>query len=267
MQAVRPVLEQARRKHERQRRLLAAGAVAKEQEEVALEALQQYEAERKAAEARVAYSRHELDVTSAAAKAPSGSVMTLRAPVSGVVLRRFEQQERLLPAGTPVVDIGDPTSADIIADVVSMDAVSIRPGMQAFVERWGGADVLHATVRRVEPAARTVVSALGIEERRVYVTLALDTMALALGDNYKVDTRIRLWRRPSVLTVPLSALLRDGASWHVFVVANNRAERKRVTLGMRTSLVAEITSGLQEGDRVIIHPPAVLTNNSRVREW
>lgn len=267
VQAMRPIVEQARRKLDRSSRLLASGAIAQEQAELAADAVQQLEQELQAGEARVVLARHELAIATAAVRAPSGSAMVLPSPITGIVLRRYEEQERLLPAGTPILDVGNPASAEIVANVISMDAVNIRPGMPALVERWGGPSVLRATVRRVEPAARTTVSALGIEERRVSVVLVPDTIVPSLGDNYKVDTKIRLWARPAVLSVPLAALMRNADGWEVFVVRNNRAERQRVTLGMRTSLVTEVTGGLTGGERVVVHPPAALTSGARVRAW
>lgn len=190
--------------------------------------------------------------------------MTLRAPTSGVILRRYEQQERLLPAGTPVIEVGRLGPVEIVADVISTDAVNIKPGMIAVVEGWGKDAPLPATVVRVEPAARTKVSALGIEEQRVDVILRLDTAEVSLGDNYKVDARIVLWRNPTAVTVPLSALVEVNRAWNVYVEHNGRATLRSVSIGRRTTLYAEVLSGLVPNDRVITHPPEVLRDGSSV---
>lgn len=190
--------------------------------------------------------------------------MTLRAPTSGVILRRYEQQERLLPAGTPVIEVGRLGPVEIVADVISTDAVNIKPGMAAIVEGWGKDAPLPATVLRVEPAARTKVSALGIEEQRVDVVLRLDTVEATLGDNYKVDTRIMLWQNPSAVAVPLSALMGRHGAWSVFVERDGRAIMWSVSIGRRTTLYAEVLSGLTPNDRVITHPPETLHDGATV---
>lgn len=263
--ALLPLVEQAKRKRDRLTRLLAAGAVPKDQTEMAEDAFAQLAKDLEAGRARVGMMQYELAAARVATAAPAGSSVPIVAPVSGVLLRRYEDQERLLPAGTPVLEIGVSDSVDVVADVLSVDAVRIRPGMSALVEGWGGDASLHATVRRVEPAARTKVSALGIEEKRVDVVLTLDAPDVRLGDGYKADVRIILWQDPKVLTVPLSALVREGGGWGVFVVSNDKAAKRPVRIGRRGSLAAEIISGLRVGDHVVVHPPEELADGSAVK--
>jgi HlyD family secretion protein len=136
--------------------------------------------------------------------------------------------------------------------------------MVAVVEGWGKDIPLPATVLRVEPAARTKVSALGVEEQRVDVILRLDTVEPTLGDNYKVDARIIRWRNPSALTVPQSALMRDHGAWKVYVERDGRATARNVTIGRRTTLQAEVLAGLAPNDRVITHPPEALRDGATV---
>ncbi|MBU3741493.1 MAG: HlyD family efflux transporter periplasmic adaptor subunit [Candidatus Kapabacteria bacterium] len=262
--ALEPMVEQARRKQGRMRRLLEQGAVATEQHELAADALQQLDRELDAARARLAIVTHERNAALAAIRAPSGTVMTLRAPVDGVVLRRFEEQERLLPAGSPIVEIGQPDRTEIVVDVVSTDAVKITSGMPTLISGWGSESRLRAVVRRVEPAARTKVSALGIEEQRVDVILTLDTVVRVLGDNYKVDAQIMLWQLPSARTLPLAALVEQQGAWHVYVIENGRSVLRRVRMGRRTTLRAEILEGLSAGEQVVVHPPEALRDGSRV---
>ena len=262
--AMEPIVEQARRKQRRMQVLFGRGAVSSEQAEMAVDAVQQMERELEAARSRLALIVHERDAALAAVRAPAGAVMTLRAPTSGVILRRYEQQERLLPAGTPVIEVGRLGPVEIVADVISTDAVNIKPGMIAVVEGWGKDAPLPATVLRVEPAARTKVSALGIEEQRVDVVLRLDTAEVSLGDNYKVDARIVLWRNPTAVTVPLSALVEVNRAWNVYVEHDGRANLRSVSIGRRTTLYAEVLSGLVPNDRVITHPPEVLRDGSSV---
>jgi HlyD family secretion protein len=262
--AMEPIVEQARRKQRRMLVLFDRGAVSSEQSEMATDATQQLERELEAARSRLVLIAHERDAALAAARAPTGSVMTLRAPTSGVILRRYEEQERLLPAGTPVIEVSRLGCVEVVVDVISTDAVNIKPGMVAVVEGWGKDIPLPATVLRVEPAARTKVSALGVEEQRVDVILRLDTVEPTLGDNYKVDARIIRWRNPSALTVPQSALMRDHGAWKVYVERDGRATARNVTIGRRTTLQAEVLAGLAPNDRVITHPPEALRDGATV---
>lgn len=262
--AMEPIVEQVRRKQRRIQVLFGRGAVSSEQAEMAVDATLQLERELDAARSRLALIVHERDAALAAVRAPAGAVMSLRAPISGVILRRYEHQERLLPAGTPVIEVGHIGPVEIVADVISTDAVNIKPGMNAVVEGWGKDVPLPATVLRVEPAARTKVSALGIEEQRVDVVLRLDTVEATLGDNYKVDTRIMLWQNPSAVAVPLSALMGRHGAWSVYIERDGRATMWSVSIGRRTTLYAEVLSGLTPNDRVITHPPETLRDGATV---
>ena len=262
--AMQPLVEQARRKQRRMQVLFGRGAVSAEQAEMARDAMTQVERELDAAMARRSLVEHERAAAVATMRAPAGTVMTLRAPATGIVLRRYEQQERLLPAGSPVIEVARIGPVEIVADVISTDAVNITPGMKAIVEGWGREAPLAAAVRRVEPAARTKVSALGIEEQRVDVVLALATPEPALGDGYKVNTRIVLWQNPSAVTVPLSALIATRGGWEVYVERDGRVEARRVTIGRRTTLHAEALSGVDPNERVVTHPPEALRDRSLV---
>lgn len=179
----------------------------------------------------------------------------IKAPVTGRILRVLAESEQVVQAGTPLVEIGDPADLEIVTDVLSRDAVSIRPGAAAVIDNWGGPP-LAATVRRVEPSAVTKVSALGIEEQRVSVILDLADarQAAVLGDGFRVVARITVWQGNGRLAVPVAALFRNGGDWAVYRVAVGRARRAVVTLGQRNDSFAEVLSGLAAGDTVILHP-------------
>lgn len=188
-------------------------------------------------------------------------------PVSGKILRVFTESEQVIQAGAPVVQIGDPTDIEVSVDLLSQDSVDIRPGAQALIENWGGPP-LAATVRRVEPSAVSKTSALGIEEQRVPVILDLTDKdkAQALGDGFRVIARITVWQGGNLLAVPIAALFRSGDSWAVFTVAGGHARLQPLTVGRRNDEFAEITSGLQEGSRVILHPSDQIADGSSVTE-
>ncbi len=193
--------------------------------------------------------------------------LAITAPVTGVVLRRFRESEAVVPAGEPLVELGDPGELEVVSDLLSTDAVRVRPGMPASVEQFGGEHPLSARVRLVEPAGFTKVSALGVEEQRVNVVLDFDDLAAAstmLGDAYRVEVRIAIWEGESVLRVPTGALFRAGSDWAVYVVDGGRARQTIVQVGQRTPQQAEILSGLAEGQIVVLHPGDMLTSGARV---
>ncbi|MCX7892556.1 MAG: efflux RND transporter periplasmic adaptor subunit [Burkholderiales bacterium] len=264
------VLAQARSELARVERLVAERFVSPEAAEKARTAVRTAVAELEAASAREAAARSEEKVAQAALLAlPSadgrpGRVMKITAPVSGRVLRVLQQSERTVPAGTPVMVIGDPARFEIVADVLSSDAVKIRPGATAWLEEWGGDRRLRATVRLVEPYAFTKVSALGIEEKRVNVVMDPVDPLGPLGDGYRVEARIVVWSAPDVLKVPASALFRSGEGWAVFAVADGRARERRVEVGARNAREAEIRSGLAAGETVIKYPTNEVADGVRV---
>jgi HlyD family secretion protein len=179
----------------------------------------------------------------------------IKAPVTGRILRVLTESEQVVQAGTPLVEIGDPKDIEIVADVLSRDAVEIRPGAPAVIDSWGGPP-LAATVRRVDPSAITKVSALGIEEQRVPVILDLAPYpdAASLGDGFRVVARITVWEGKGLAAVPVAALFRQGGDWAVYAVADGRAQLRTVELGRRNATYAEVTSGLAVGDTVVLHP-------------
>ena len=179
----------------------------------------------------------------------------IRAPVTGRILRVLSESEQVVPAGTPLMEIGDPGDVEIVVDVLSRDAVEIKPGAQAVIDNWGGPP-LPATVRRVEPSAVTKISALGIEEQRVAVILDLNgTQGQgALGDGFRVVARITVWEGKDLVAVPVAALFRQGSDWAVYVAANGRAELRLVELGRRNGAFSDVKAGLAAGEVVILHP-------------
>ncbi|HYY98121.1 MAG TPA: HlyD family efflux transporter periplasmic adaptor subunit [Pyrinomonadaceae bacterium] len=193
--------------------------------------------------------------------APQSAVV--RAPVTGRVLRVLEESERVVAAGTPLVEISNTSAVELVADVLSTDAVKIRPGARVEVVGWGGDAPLRARVRLVEPSAFTKVSALGVEEQRVNVVADFVGTAVPLGDGYRVEARFVMWEGEA-LKAPAGALFRKGESWSVFLVEGGRAVCREVKAGERNESEVEIKSGLDEGDEVIVHPSKEIKDGSRV---
>jgi HlyD family secretion protein len=197
---------------------------------------------------------------------PVGCCVKVHAPVSGRVLRVLQESEKVVSAGTPLVEIGDPAKLEIVVELLSADAVKVREGAAATVEAWGGTPVA-AEVTRVEPAGFTKISALGIEEQRVRTILELrgDAEALPrLGHDYRVFVKIEVYAAPDALRVPIGALFRKGEDWAVFVVAGARARATPVVIGQRNSSFAEVAGGLAEGDVVVLHPSDRVADGIRV---
>lgn len=188
----------------------------------------------------------------------------VRSPAAGRLLRLYETSERVVAAGTPVAEVGDPTRLEVVADLLSTDAVKVTEGDTMYVVGWGGPDTLLAIVRRVEPSGFTKVSALGVEEQRVNVVGDLLAPPPSLGDRFRVEVRVVIWRLNGAMRVPRTALFRLDGGWQLFVVEGGRARRRAVRVGLQSGLEAEIAEGLQDGDLVIVRPDDRIDDGTRV---
>ena len=179
-------------------------------------------------------------------------------PINGRVLRVLQESTSIVSAGTPLIELGDASDLEIEIDVLSSDAVRIKPGDRVVIEHWGGDHDLEGRVQIVEPAAFTKISALGVEEQRVWVIVDIvdpPSERPTLGDGYRVEGRIVTWESDRVLRVPTSALFRDDdRNWCVFAIDGTTARTVRIEIAHNNGLVAEVTSGLSDGDNVIVHP-------------
>jgi HlyD family secretion protein len=185
--------------------------------------------------------------------------------VSGKVLRIPEQSERVVNPGTPLLVLGNAQQLEIVIDVLSTEAVKIKPAMPVLIEGWGGDEPLHAQVRVVEPYAFTKVSALGVEEQRVNVIADFVGSHATLADAYRIEARVVIWEANDVLKAPASALFRRQDGWAAFVYEDGRARLREVRTGKRTPFEVEVLTGLQAGERVILHPSNDIGDNTRIR--
>lgn len=188
------------------------------------------------------------------------------APTSGRVLRVLTESEQVVQPGTPLLEIGDPGNMEIEVELLSRDAVRVQEGASATITGWGG-DAIPAVVERVEPSAVTKVSALGIDEQRVKVILALTGPPESfsqLGHGFRVIARITLWHQEDVPTIPVGALFRNGGDWATYVLRDGRATVQPLTLGERNESFAQILDGLQPGDTVILHPSDLVADGVSV---
>lgn len=198
---------------------------------------------------------------------PGECCVEIRAPQSGTVLAVEDRSARLVQAGSPLLLIGDLADLEIEVDLLSTDAVRVVPGAEAHIDRWGGDGVIAARVRQIDPAAFTRVSALGIEEQRVRVSLDILTPPDArpgLGDQYRVFARIVIWSADAVLQIPQSALFRNESGWTVFRAVEGRAVMTPLEIGQRRADTVQVLSGLQAGDLVVAYPGNALVEGVRL---
>jgi HlyD family secretion protein len=268
-------LTRARQLRERQIASEAAFDRAQQNFRIAEAAVETAEAAISVREADLANARAQLigfdDQGLAAAIGNAGSDdIPLYAPADGRILRIIQQSETTLPAGAPIMEIGDIDGAlEVVVDLISSDAVQVEVGDPVVIEDWGGPQALDGQVRRIDPFGITEYSALGVEEQRVPVTIALTGQAdqrRALGHGYRVEARIVIWRSEDALRVPASALFRTGSDWSVFVAQNGTAALRVVRIGRNNGVVAEVLEGLSEGERVILYPSAAIADGLAVAE-
>jgi HlyD family secretion protein len=276
-----PLLERARTAHEYAATELARSRELYEREGVShreLDAAEQREAETaaglKSAEFERRIAEYEYEIARAALVrgdsdngAGANAGLDIRAPISGRVLRVFQESSTVAQAGARLLEIGDPTDLEIVIEVLSTDAVKIAPGARVNIEHWGGPAPLAARVRVIEPAGFTKISALGVEEQRVNVIADFagdESSRRAIGDGFRVEARIVIWEDRDVLKVPIGALFREGEAWAIFAAEHGRARLKSVQLGQRNDRDAEVVSGIDAGDEIILHPSDRVTDGVRL---
>ena len=261
-------LEQAKRSVARSESLLSAGGVSPESHERTLLELRTREHEVEAAQSRLRAARSDAEAARAtllALGAGTAGRIAVRSPSAGHVLRVPEPSERVVSAGTPLIELGDARALEVVADVLSSDATRLRIGDSVEIVDWGGDRNLWARIRTVEPSAFTRVSALGVDEQRVNVLMDLVDAPLSLGDGYRVETRTIVWDTADVLRAPPSAVFQIGNDWALYAVENNRARLRHVNIGHRSGDAIEIISGASKGTRVILFPSDKIKDGVRVK--
>lgn len=256
-------------------------------------ALDQAEREKRAADAtvdtaRAAISMREAELASARAQLlefnemprsdgasgdpaqPEGRAIPLTAPISGRILRVMQESETTVSPGQPIVEIGDISNdLEIVAELISTDAVQVTAGNRVIIDNWGGAAPLNGIVERVEPWGFTKFSALGVEEQRVNTIIRFaDPLSerASLGHGYRVEAKIVVWESADALTVPSSALFRHQGGWAVFQVIDGQAALMPVQVNRNNGQLAEIVSGLQPDARLILYPDSSLADGTRVAQ-
>ncbi len=200
---------------------------------------------------------------------PGGSAepLVITSPVNGKILRVLQESSRVVPAGFALLEVGDPTDLEVRIEVLSRDGVAIKPGARVILEQWGGPEPLQARVRLVEPSAFTKISALGVEEQRVYVVADFTDpieKRPTLGDSYRVEARVVIWENASALHAPAGSLFQRGGGWQSFVIEGSRARLRSVKVGRSNGVETEILDGLADGTRVVVYPGDKVSDGGRV---
>jgi HlyD family secretion protein len=263
-------LERAKASAARLSHLAEIGAVSREDHDTAQTTARTAAAASNAANFAVARAEQEQQLAAARLLRPGshGRLVDVISPVEGVVLKRLRESECVVNAGDPLLEIGDPKQLELVVDLLSVDAVRVRPGDRVSIERWGGSQALSGRVRRVEPSGFLKVSALGVEEQRVNVVIDFDDpdrAARKLGDGYRAEARIVVWENDVVVMVPLGSLFRHGVEWAVFIADGDRARMRKITLGERNNEAAQVVDGLKPGEQVVLYPPDTLADGARIR--
>ena len=272
--AARAAATYARNDYARKQQLEEKNLVSREVVEQAATHSREAAAELRSAGFAVEVARHELEaaktalqfsITNNGEAAPE--TVSIKAPINSRVLQIHHKSEGVLVTGEPLLEIGDPAALEIAVDVLSADAVRIRPGTRVQLLRWGGPQALDAVVRTVEPTGFTHISALGVEEQRVWVIADLVSPRKhweQLGDGYRVEAHFILWEADDVLQISTSALFRQDDSWAVFVIDAGKARLTTVSTGHDNGLITEELDGLAEGTQVILHPDDRIEDDVRV---
>lgn len=265
----RAAAAQAERDLARARELGAGGSISPSEVEAASLAARTRAEEVRMADAASARAGREIDAARAALEggaARPGDRIALRAPAGGRVLRVHRESEGPVVAGAPVLEVGDPADLEGEVELLTAQAVRVRPGAEAEIVAWGGAAPLRGRVSRIDPAAFTKVSALGVEEQRIHAVVVPEGAGWeALGDGFRLEARIVVTERPGTLKVPAAALFRERDRWATFVVEGGRARLRGVEVGESSGEESAVTGGLAEGERVVLHPGDALADGTRVR--
>lgn len=274
-QATKADLDFALTDIERKKKLRANNVISQGELDKELSNLQRLEANYRSAQFAVEVAKFDLDAAADALKFSAGGegtmqqqLLVLKAPVNGQILKKYHESESVMEAGAPILEIGDLDNLEVVVDVLSADAVQIKPDTAVEFTRWGGDYPLLGKVKRIEPVGFTKVSALGVEEQRVDVISEITSPReewRRLGHNYRIWANFIIWTKDQVLQIPTSALFQKNNQWMVYVVEQGRAVLREVTLGESNGLQTQILTGLAMGEQIIAYPDDAIVAGAKVK--
>lgn len=266
-------LELAVSEYERASKLSIKKIISERQLEKSLNNVKLGKAHVKSSTAKVSLRKAELASARARLKQPrtddtspvgNNCCIKLISPIDGVVLKVYARSRQAVSPGTKIAEIGDPANLEIIVDLLSRDAPKVPPGTKVLITEWGGEKNLEAVVRRIEPAAFTKISSLGIEEQRVNVVLDLSTVPRKLGAGYRILATLVIWKQDNIVQVPIGALFRSNGSWSVFVAHKGNVSLRKVEIGKMNNHHGQVLGGIKKGDVVVLYPNDQINDGSRV---
>lgn len=263
----------AKSNYERAEQLISSNTVSQSTADRLLSDLQLQIAQVESAGANIELRKAELASAEARLMQPSATsglatddtcCANMVSPVDGTILNVFVKSEQAVVTGARIAEVGDLTDMEVKVDVLSSDAVQITEGASALLSDWGGDESLSAFVSRIEPAAFTKVSALGIEEQRVNVVLALEDPPSSLGHGFRILARLTAWETEEALQIPISTLFRSSGEWAVFAIESEEAALRKVEIGQLNETHAQVLSGLEPGEDVVVYPSDQLSDGRAV---
>jgi HlyD family secretion protein len=272
LQETRSAYERVSRERERREELFSRSLASAEETELYRQLASAEEARVESAQASVLAAQ--ADIESARAQllgndtddqASGQALIEIKAPVTGTVYAVLEENERVIQAGTPLLELSNQDSLEVVVDLLTQDAVKVEAGDTVYVDGWGGDRTLNAIVRSIEPEAFTKISALGVEEQRVNVIIDLIDPPENLGAEYRVEVAIVTWQANSTLTIPTSAIFQRSTGWHTFVVRDGRVVLEPILVGARDREFTRVLGGVAEGDRVVLYPSDLINEGAAVR--
>lgn len=271
VESVRAELDLAQKDLKRSEHLQKTGAIAQAEHDAAVNRVDVLKRNLDSAEFALKVAQFELEQAKASLlqmESPGSgadNLVEIKAPVTGQMLNVYEESARMVAAGQPIMEVGDPRDLECEIEMLSTDAVNVKPGAEVAIEQWGGGQPLPGHVVLVEPGGYTKISALGVEEQRTLVRVDFGNLPEGVfGDRYRVEARVTTWAGDDVLQVPTGALFRRGNDWMTFRFANGRAQLTKVEIAHNNGIAAEVVSGLDVGDKVILHPPDTVSNGASV---
>lgn len=268
---INSALQRAAQELSRREELFSNKLASAEEVEAYRQLLSAEQARQRSAMARLAAAAAEIDTArsfllgvNSPGDGDDDSIVTVLAPVDGTIYQVFEENERVITPGTLLFEISNRDELEVVADILTQDAIAIEPGDTVYVSGWGGDRTINALVRKIEPEAFTKVSALGVEEQRVNVIIDLINPPPNLGAEYRVTTQIVTWQANEVLTIPSSAIFQRSNGWNTFVVENDTVQARAILIGARGREFTRIIGGVREGEQVILYPSDLISEGAVV---
>lgn len=172
----------------------------------------------------------------------------VRAPFSGTIARRLVEPGEKVSPDSAIVMLVDLKQMQLEAAVPAMEIPSVEVGQVAQFKVGGfGERLFEGTVQRINPITED-------GSRAINIYIAVDNPDNALKGGMFAQGKLQLSTTDPVLAVPQQALHQEAGMWFVHTLEGDKIGRKQVTIGTRVEGegYAEIRSGLQAGERVIV---------------